>query len=327
MTAISLSVDGLEVEDVSVTETGQNVTVGGTAIIEVEKTGIIPVTSATVQVDTLEITGVEAAEDETETISSAGEVEIDFSFTQPSSQYSSTAQNLCSGGQLDAEVEGKLSGFIVSNSFGESFRSSVRPTCNLQSDSSQPGGGGNGDPFQPPQEPPGGGTGGGTGQQPDTFNIVNQSAEGYEGDDPYVGTDQTYVARRQGSKVSSYPRDTFNWEWQFGNEKTKSTEAGVFDGIRGDPSQVDYNWNNTGTYTITVTVTRMSDQRVVARSTLEERVVEDQGGWFSQEAGRIITNVANPNDGTVVDEGSIGDNIAPSMDQAAEDKRDDNRGF
>jgi len=320
MTAISLSVDGLEVEDVSVTETGGNITVGGTAIIDVEKTGIIPVTTATVQVDTLEVTGVEAAEDETESISSAGEVEIDFSFTQSSSQYSGTAQSLCSGGQLDAEVEGKLSGFIVSNPFDESFRSSVSPTCSLQSGSQQPGsgdgnGGNNGGGFGPAPGPGGGSGGGDGGQQTDTFDIVNQSAESYAGDDPYVNTDQTYVARRQGSKVSSYPRDTFNWEWQFGNEKTKSTEDGVFTGIRGDPSQVDYNWDNTGTYTITVTVTRMSDQRVVAQSTLQETVVEQDDGLFG--AGN----------GSVVDEGSIGGTTTPSMDEAAKDKRDDDRGF
>lgn len=315
MPAFNLTTDGAEIEDVSITQAGDTITVGGTYVLSVKNSGVLPMLlSATVEIEKLEVTGVTAAEGETETVSGSGDVEIDFSFTQQSGQYQSTAESICNaGGQLDAEASGKIKGIVASSSFDEDVRTTVpSASCNLGGGAAEPGNGdgrddgfaeppnGGGQP-QPPEQPPQGGG---------NFTIVNKDAEQGNYEDPYVNTDQTYVVRDQtGSKVENYPTGEYNWVWEFGNERTKDSAS--FQEIIGSPAQVEYNWNNTGTQTITVTVTDNQRGRTAFQVQMEETIQSNDGG------GGLFS---------VEQSGLTADDV-PSMDKAAQRKMNREDGF
>lgn len=322
MPAFNLTTDGAEVEDVSITQAGNTITVGGTYILTVKNTGVLPLLmSATVEVDELEVTGVTAAEDETETVSGSGDVEIDFSFTQQASQYETTANSICNGGgQLDAEASGKIKGIVAASSFDEDVRTTLpNASCNLSSGTTQPGGGGGTEPGNGDDgftEPPnGGGGGGGGGNVPDVdeemnpsgTEIVNLDAQEGNYDDPFVNTTQTYQLQQNGQQMTGYGTSgEWTWEWQFGDENTRTGWS-----INGSPSQLNYDWESTGEKQITVTVTHDPSGQVFLRESMPETVVENTGGggWFSQ------------------DEGQLNADDIPSMDTAARRKDNMDNGF
>lgn len=303
MPAFNLQVDDGSIEDVTITQTNDRVTVAGTLVLAVENTGVLPIFNATVTVSELTVTGVTALENESKTISSADDVEFDFSFTQNSSRYLSTAQTICGGGQIDGEFEGSISGFILGSSFDDSFRQSVRASCNLENGTQQPpDGGGELPPQQPPEEPPQNGGGEQPPEEPRfDVEIVNIDAQEGGYDDPIVNTTQTYQVQQNGQRVENYPTGDYVWVWEFGEERTK--ESDTIQGILGSPAQVDYEWNNTGTQTITVTVSSKDTNQTVFQIQKEETIQEqDNGGFFTQDTG------------------STSDSGLPSMDQAAEQK-------
>lgn len=303
MPAFNLQVDDGSIEDVTITQTNDRVTVAGTLVLAVENTGVLPIFNATVTVSELTVTGVTALEDESKTISSADDVEFDFSFTQSSSRYLSTAQTICGGGQMDGEFEGSISGFILGSSFDDSFRQSVRASCNLENGTQQPpDDGGELPPQEPPEEPPQNGGGEQPPEEPRLdVEIINIDAQEGGYDDPIVNTTQTYQVQQNGQRVENYPTGDYVWVWEFGEERTK--ESDTIQGILGSPAQVDYEWNNTGTQTITVTVSSKDTNQTVFQIQKEETIQEqDDGGFFTQDTG------------------STSDSGLPSMDQAAEQK-------
>jgi hypothetical protein len=323
MPAFNLTTDGAEVEDVSITQAGNTITVGGTYVLSVKNSGVLPMLlSATVEIEELEVTGVTAAEGESETVSGSGDVEVDFSFTQQANQYQSTADSICNaGGQLDAEASGKIKGIVASSSFDEDVRTTVpNASCNLSGGGTQPGNGNNGF-TEPPNggngddgftEPPNGDTGNGGdnrgdggGRASDNFRIINTEFE-----EPIVNTDQTYkVVDGAGNRVENYPTGSYNWVWEFGNERTKDSAS--FQEIIGSPAQVTYNWNNTGTQTITVTVTSNVSDDVAFQVSTQEVIVppQDDGGIFS------------------VDQAGLTADDVPTMDKAAQRKMEREDGF
>jgi len=317
MPAFNLTTDGAEVEDVSITQAGNTITVGGTYVLSVKNSGVLPMLlSATVEIEELEVTGVTAAEDESETVSGSGDVEVDFSFTQQAGQYQSTAESICNaGGQLDAEASGKIKGIVASSSFDEDVRTTVpNASCNLSGGATEPDNGNGGDNGF--TEPPNGDTGNGGnnggdnqgdngGRASDNFRIINTEFE-----EPIVNTDQTYkVVDEAGNRVENYPTGSYNWVWEFGNERTKDSAS--FQEIIGSPAQVTYNWNNTGTQRITVTVTSNVSDDVAFQVSTQEVIVppQDDGGIFS------------------VDQAGLTADDVPSMDKAAQRKMDREDGF
>jgi len=311
MPAFNLQVDDSSIEDVTINQTGDRVTVAGTLVLAIKNTGVLPIFNSTVTVSELSVTGVTALEDESKTISSADDVEFDFSFTQNSSRYLSTAQTICNGGQMDGEFEGSISGFILGSSFDDSFRESVRASCNLENGTQQPPDDGGELPSEQPPEQPHDDQNGeqppdNGGQQPPEepqFNaeIINIDAQEGGYDDPIVNTTQTYQVQQNGQRVENYPTGDYVWVWEYGNERTKSSDS--IQGIIGSPAQTDYNWDSTGEKTITVTVSSKDTNQTVFQIQKQETIQE-------QNDSGLLTQ----------DTGSTSDSGLPSMDQAAEQK-------
>jgi len=139
-------------------------------------------------------------------------------------------------------------------------------------DPRDPGNGGGG--GSDPRDPGGGGGGPNIPDQPPDAEIVNlgrQNNPDY-GDVAYVNTTQTYQAQSNGDRIEQYDTSDYTWEWELGNEETKSS-AGPF-GIVGSPAQIDYSWDNTGMKTIRVEVTHQDSGQIAMQLTMTEEVTE-----------------------------------------------------
>ena len=138
-------------------------------------------------------------------------------------------------------------------------------------DPRDPGGGGGDDPIDPgdggaggpniPDQPPGA----------EVVNVGRQNNPDY-GDVAYVNTSQTYEAQSNGDRITQYDTSDYTWDWEMGNETTKSSEG--FGGILGSPAQIDYTWNNTGMKTIRVQVTHQDSGQLAMQLTMTEEVTE-----------------------------------------------------
>jgi hypothetical protein len=154
--------------------------------------------------------------------------------------------------------------------------------------------------------PPGGGDDGGNDGGDDevpesifdsgNYEIVNIDAEADNYEDPFVNTSQTYQLQKNGEQAPGGDFGRYDWTWEFGDFDTRDRFS-----INGNPSQLEYTWEETGTYRITVEIYDNEAEEATVVKSMQETVQENDGG------GGGLFSV---------------DNNTPSMDEAADDAND-----
>jgi len=126
------------------------------------------------------------------------------------------------------------------------------------------------------------------------YEIVNIDAEADNYEDPFVNTSQTYQLQKNGEQAPGGDFGRYDWTWEFGDFDTRDRFS-----INGNPSQLEYTWDETGTYRITVEIYDNEAEEATVIKSMQETVQENDGGG-----------------------GFPLGNSTPSMDEAADDAND-----